>query len=69
MTVKEAYIIECNNENRKIPFIAILGEDGKAESDFAEEWLDTHGDLEIRQSLYIDKYDCVYIELLNKEDK
>ena len=69
MTVEEAYVIECSNEGKKIPFIAILGSDGKAESDFAEEWLDTHGEYEVRQSLYIEKYDCVYIELLNKEDR
>ncbi len=64
MTVAEAYRIECTNENRKIPFIAIVNKDsGKAELDFAEEYLETHGDLEVSQSLFIEKYNCVYIEL------
>ena len=64
MTVAEAYAVECTNENRKIPFIAIVNKDsGKAELDFAEEYLETHGDLGVRQSLFVEKYNCVYIEL------
>lgn len=64
MTVAEAYAVECTNENRKIPFIAIVNKDsGEAELDFAEEYLATHGDLEVSQSLFMEKYNCVYIEL------
>ena len=64
MTVAEAYAVECTNENKQIPFIAILDKDsGKAELDYADEYLETHGDLEVRQSLYIEKRNCIYIEL------
>ena len=64
MTVAEAYAVECANENKQIPFIAILDkETGKAELDYADEYLETHGDLEARQSLFIAKRNCVYIEL------
>jgi hypothetical protein len=66
MTVAEAYAVECTNENRQIPFIAIVNKDsGEAEIDYADEYLETHGDLEVRQSLYIEKRNCVYIELLD----
>ena len=65
MTVIEAYAVECTNEDKKIPFIAIVNKDsGKAELDYADEYLETHGELEVRQSLYIEKHNCVYIELL-----
>jgi hypothetical protein len=65
MTVAEAYAVECGIENKQIPFIAILDkETGKAERDYADEYLETHGELEVRQSLYIEKHNCVYIELL-----
>lgn len=64
MTVAEAYVVECSNENKQIPFIAILDkETSKAELDYADEYLETHGDLEVRQSLYIEKHNCVYMEL------
>ena len=64
MTVAEAYTVECSNENRQIPFIAILDKDsGKAELDYADEYLETHGDLEVRQSLFVEKHNCVFIEL------
>ena len=64
MTVLEAYTVECDLENKKIPFIAIVDKDsGQAELDYADEYLDTHGDLEVRQSLYIEKRNCIYIEL------
>ncbi len=66
MTVAEAYAVECTNENRQIPFIAILdNKTGKAELDYADEYLETHGELEARQSLYIEKHNCVYIELVD----
>jgi hypothetical protein len=66
MTVAEAYAVECTNENRHIPFIAILDKDsGQAELDYADEYLETHGDLEVKQSLFIEKHNCVYIELTN----
>lgn len=66
MTVAEAYAIECTNENKHIPFIAIVNKDsGEAEIDYADEYLETHGDLEVRRSLYIKKRNCVYIELLD----
>jgi hypothetical protein len=66
MTVAEAYAVECSNENRQIPFIAILDKDsGQAELDYADEYLETHGDLEVKQSLFIEKHNCVYIELTN----
>lgn len=65
MTVAEAYAVECTNENRQIPFIAIVNKDsGKAELDYADEYLETHGDLEVRQSLFIEKHNCVFIELI-----
>ena len=65
MTVAEAYAVECTNENRQIPFMAILNKDsGKAELDYADEYLETHGDLEVRQSLFIEKHNCVFIELI-----
>ena len=65
MTVAEAYAVECTNENRQIPFIAIVNKDsGKAELDYANEYLETHGDLEVRQSLFIEKHNCVFIELI-----
>ena len=64
MTVAEAYTVECSNENRQIPFIAILDkETGKAELDYADEYLETHGELEVRQSLFVEKHNCVFIEL------
>lgn len=64
MTVTEAYRVECHNQNSKIPFIAILDkETGKAELDYADEYLETHGDLEVSQSLFAEKHNCVYIEL------
>lgn len=64
MTVAEAYAVECSNENRQIPFIAILdNKTCKAELDYADEYLETHGDLEVRQSLFVEKRNCVYIEL------
>ena len=64
MTVIEAYRIECTNENRQIPFIAILDKKtGKAELDYADEYLETHGDLEVSKSLFIEKHNCVYMEL------
>lgn len=66
MTVAEAYAVECTNENKQIPFIAILDKaSGKAELDYADEYLETHGELEARQSLYIEKHNCVYIELVD----
>jgi hypothetical protein len=66
MTVAEAYAVECSNENRQIPFIAILDkETGKAELDYADEYLETHGDLEARQSLFVEKHNCVFIELVD----
>lgn len=66
MTVAEAYAVECSNENKQIPFIAILDkETGKAELDYADEYLETHRDLDVRQSLYIEKHNCVYIELVD----
>ena len=64
MTVAEAYAVECSSENRQIPFIAILNKDsGQAEIDYADEYLETHGDLEVRQSLFVEKHNCVFIEL------
>lgn len=66
MTVAEAYAAECILENRQIPFIAIVDKDsGQAEFDYADEYLETHGGLEVRQSLFIEKRNCVYIELAN----
>ena len=66
MTVAEAYTVECTNENKQIPFIAIVNKDsGEVEIDYADEYLETHGELEVRQSLYIEKRNCVYIELLD----
>lgn len=66
MTVAEAYAVECANENKQIPFIVIVNKDsGEAELDYADEYLETHSELEVRQSLYIEKHNCVYIELLD----
>ena len=66
MTVAEAYAVECTSENKQIPFIAIVNKvSGETEFDYADEYLETHGDLEVRQSLYIKKHNCVYIELLD----
>ena len=65
MTIAEAYAVECDLENRQIPFIAIVNKDsGEAEIDYADEYLETHGDLEVRQSIFIEKHNCVFIELL-----
>jgi len=64
MTVIEAYRIECTNENRQIPFIAILDkETGKAELDYADEYLETHHDFEVSKSVFVEKHNCVYMEL------
>ena len=66
MTVAEAYAVECSSENRQIPFIAILDKDsGKAELDYADEYLETHGELEVRQSLFVEKHNSVFIELVD----
>ena len=65
MTWIEAYKTECLIQNNKIPFIAILNkETGKAELDYADEYLETHHDLEVSKSLFVEKHNCVYIELL-----
>lgn len=65
MTVIEAYKTECFIQNREIPFIAILNkETGKTELDYADEYLETHHDLEVSKSLFVEKHNCVYIELL-----
>lgn len=66
MTVVEAYRVECTRENKQIPFIAIMNKDsGKADLDFAEEYLETHGESEVAKSLFIEKHNCVYIELVD----
>ena len=65
MTVIEAYKVECFIQNNKIPFIAILNkETGRAELDYADEYLETHHDLEVSKSVFVEKHNCVYIELL-----
>ena len=65
MTVAQAYEAECTNENRHIPFIAIIDKDdgGWPEFDYADEYLETHGYLEVKQSFFVEKRNCVYIEL------
>lgn len=63
MTLREAYAIECSTEERKIGFIAILDRDsGKAERDYADEYLETHGDIEVSKTVYVPKLDCMYAE-------
>ena len=66
MTVIEAYKTECFIQNREIPFIAILNkETDKAELDYADEYLETHHDFEVSKSVFVEKHNCVYIELVD----
>lgn len=66
MTLREAYAIECSTEERRISYIAILDKDsGKAERDYADEYLETHGDIEVSRIVYVPKLDCVYVETLD----
>lgn len=65
MTVAQAYEAECTNGNRHIPWIAIIDKDGsgRAEFNYANEYLETHGYQEVKQAFFIEKRNCVYIEL------
>ena len=64
MTVAEVYTKECKKKKREIPFLAVLDtKTGKAPCDFVDEYLETHGDLEVANYQYVKKYDCIYIEL------
>ena len=69
-TLKEIYNEHYNNENAQ--FIALQKQGDDPENiiiDYADEFLETHGDIEVVSSRFIVNYNCLVVEYVDKEDK